>query len=70
VLYSDGVDEARSPAGEPFGEERLARVIAGAAAEPEAVVRAVLAALDEFTHGREPYDDLTLLAVQRLPEAA
>jgi serine phosphatase RsbU (regulator of sigma subunit) len=70
VLYSDGVDEARSPAGEPFGEERLARVIAGAAADPEAVVGAVLSALDEFTRGREPYDDLTLLAVQRLPEAA
>jgi len=70
VLYSDGVDEARSPDGEPFGEERLARVIAGADADPEAVVDAVLSALEDFTRGREPYDDLTLLAVQRLPEAA
>ena len=70
VLYSDGVDEARSPAGEPFGEDRLAEVIAGAAADPEAVVNAVLSALEDFTRGREPYDDLTLLAVQRLPEAA
>lgn len=70
VLYSDGVDEARSPAGEPFGEERLAQVIATAPADPDAVVGAVLTALEEFTRGREPYDDLTLLAVQRLPEAA
>lgn len=69
VLYSDGVDEARSPAGEEFGEERLARVIAATPADPEAVVEAVLAALEEFTRGKEPYDDLTLLAVQRLPES-
>lgn len=68
VLYSDGVDEARSPAGEEFGVERLAAVIAAAPAEADAVVAAVLGALEEFTRGQEPYDDLTLLAIQRLPE--
>lgn len=68
VLYSDGVDEARSPAGEEFGEARLAAVIAAAPADADAVVAAVLGALEEFTRGQEPYDDLTLLAIQRQPE--
>jgi serine phosphatase RsbU (regulator of sigma subunit) len=70
VLYSDGVDEARSPAGEEFGVERLSAVIAAAPADADAVVAAVLAALEEFTRGQEPYDDLTLLAIQRLPNVS
>lgn len=65
LAYSDGVVEAQDPAGEPFGEERLEAVLRGAAAEPQAVVDAVLAALDEFTRGEPAYDDVTLLAIGR-----
>lgn len=65
LAYSDGVVEAQDPAGEPFGQERLEAVLRGAAAEPQAVVDAVLAALDEFTRGEPAYDDVTLLAIGR-----
>jgi sigma-B regulation protein RsbU (phosphoserine phosphatase) len=68
--YSDGVVEARSPGGEFFGSERLLEVLAGSPAEPDEVVRRVLAAVDAFTGGHEPYDDLTLVAIHRQPEAA
>lgn len=65
LAYSDGVVEAQDPTGEPFGQERLAAVLAGAVPEPQEVVDAVLAALDDFTRGEPAYDDVTLLAIGR-----
>jgi serine phosphatase RsbU (regulator of sigma subunit) len=67
--YSDGVIEALSPAGEPFGDERLARVLAATGGGPDEVVSGVLAAVADFTRGAEPYDDITLVAISRDPEA-
>ena len=61
--YSDGVVEAISPRGEMFGNERLSSVVSGSPGEPQAVVDNVISALEEFTEGREPYDDVTLVAV-------
>ena len=69
LAFSDGVPEARSPAGEMFGDERLAAVLATAPADPDGVVERVMAALGEFTRGQEPYDDLTVIAVGRVEEA-
>lgn len=66
--YSDGVIEATSPAGEQFGDQRLAGVLAAAPAEPGALVEHVLDALGRFTEGAEPYDDITLVAIARDPE--
>jgi serine phosphatase RsbU (regulator of sigma subunit) len=60
--YSDGVVEAQSPSGEFFGEERLHRAIMSSPSDPAQVSEQVLAALDEFTQGYTPYDDLTLIA--------
>jgi serine phosphatase RsbU (regulator of sigma subunit) len=64
LLYSDGVTEARSPAGEFFGEERLHEVLASADGSPAAVVEQVMGAIETFTAGGEPYDDITLVAVR------
>ncbi|HXT22828.1 MAG TPA: SpoIIE family protein phosphatase [Thermoanaerobaculia bacterium] len=63
--YSDGVLDARAPAGDFFGAERLADALAAAPAEPEAAVDSILARLAAFTRGEDPYDDVTLLAVGR-----
>src|SRR6185295_3387274 len=63
--YSDGVLDARAPAGDFFGAERLAEALAAAPAEPEAAVDSILARLAAFTRGEDPYDDVTLLAVGR-----
>ncbi len=63
--YSDGVLDAQSPAGERFGSSRLATVLSGAPDHPESVVDRVLRALEDFTRGTEPYDDVTLVAIRR-----
>ncbi len=67
--YSDGVIEAQSPAGEFFGDERLAEALSRGPGTPEAAVAAVLGAVAEFTRGAEPYDDITLVALARDLEA-
>ncbi|MFF5703261.1 PP2C family protein-serine/threonine phosphatase [Streptomyces sp. NPDC012794] len=63
LLYSDGVIEARSAAGELFGENRLAdtviRSMASGATAPEALRRLVL---DLLTHqGQRLHDDATIV---------
>ena len=65
VGYSDGVLDARSPAGEPFGEERFHDVVASAGASARETVGAVLEALDDHIEQAVQYDDLTLVAVGR-----
>ncbi|TFV63059.1 PAS domain S-box protein [Geodermatophilus sp. DF01-2] len=64
VLYTDGVTEARDDAGEQFGEDGLARVLAGVAGGAEAVVDAITAAVEDQLRGsRYEADDLAVLAV-------
>ncbi|HMB51834.1 MAG TPA: PP2C family protein-serine/threonine phosphatase, partial [Thermoanaerobaculia bacterium] len=65
LAYSDGVIEAQSADGELFGQERLEAVLRDAGDDPQAAVDQVLAAVDRFTRGIEPYDDITLLALSR-----
>ena len=66
LLYTDGLSEARSPKGEEYGVERLARVAAGLASESaEGVVRACLRDLGAHLVGGKKADDLTLMAVRR-----
>jgi hypothetical protein len=66
VLYTDGVTEARSPAGEFFGRERLVELLTrNLAAElpaPETMRRVVHALLDH--QGDDLDDDATLLMVE------
>lgn len=66
--YSDGVVEARSPGGEFFGLDRLMEIVRTAPPEPGPVIDQVLEAIDDFSRGDDPYDDLTLVALGRQPE--
>ena len=68
LLFTDGLVEAtRGEAGEAFGFERLAAVVAAGGA-PQRVHDAALRAFDAHV-GEEPLrDDLTLLVLGRLPE--
>lgn len=71
VLYSDGVVEAWNEEGEDFGMDRLVSAIRAAAhLSPEAIRAEIREALDEFRGSVAPADDLTLLVVRALPEAA
>ena len=66
VLYSDGVVEAMSPDGEPFGYERLREVVDGAAdASGASLTASVLEVLAEHADGVAAADDLTILVVER-----
>jgi HAMP domain-containing protein len=68
LLYSDGLVEALSPDGEPFGYDRLARVLAGSTQlDGDSLGSAVLGAVGEHTGGTPHPDDLTLLVVERVP---
>jgi serine phosphatase RsbU (regulator of sigma subunit)/predicted enzyme related to lactoylglutathione lyase len=64
VLYTDGIVEAMRADDEEFGESRLIDVLtANAHLRPEAVARAVVGAVHDFTGGRQQ-DDITLVVGQ------
>ncbi|MEO8623899.1 MAG: PP2C family protein-serine/threonine phosphatase, partial [bacterium] len=62
LAFTDGALDARSPAGELFGEERL---LACAHGSPRDVLRAIQEALAQFSAGEPAYDDVTMLCVRR-----
>jgi serine phosphatase RsbU (regulator of sigma subunit) len=63
--FTDGLVEARSPAGEAFGAKRLRDALRAHTTVPAELVRGVLDALQAFIGGAEPHDDVTLLAATR-----
>jgi sigma-B regulation protein RsbU (phosphoserine phosphatase) len=67
ILFSDGVTEAADPAGEEFGEDRLAALVASLLHRPaEEIVEAINTAVAEYTEGAPAADDITVVAVRRL----
>ena len=67
LLYSDGVTDALSPAGEEFGLTRLMDVLrANAQQSPDDIVAELHAALDRFDGGLPQHDDITLLLAKRI----
>jgi len=68
LCYTDGVTDARSPAGERFGERRLrAAVRAGRDSSAQDLVDRIVDSMQRFQAGTAAADDVTLLAVRRLP---
>jgi phosphoserine phosphatase RsbU/P len=69
VLFTDGITDAASPAGERFGYERLRQVIAASCRTGGAVdtCRAVIQGVLAFQGEALPADDLALLVLRRLP---
>jgi serine phosphatase RsbU (regulator of sigma subunit) len=63
--FTDGLVEARNPAGEAFGAERLRDALRANGTVPARLVRGVMEALHAFTGPAEPHDDVTLLAATR-----
>jgi phosphoserine phosphatase RsbU/P len=58
LLFTDGIPEALSPAGEPFGDERLQALLAAHAARtPEQIAEALLARVAEWTGRSASFDD-------------
>jgi len=63
--FTDGLVEARSPAGEAFGGERLRDALRANNMSATTLVHGVLQELHAFTGHAEPHDDVTLLAAMR-----
>ena len=65
VAFTDGLVEARNPAGAAFGTERLREALRAHNTSAAELVRGVTEALHAFTGQAEPHDDVTLLAALR-----
>jgi phosphoserine phosphatase RsbU/P len=66
ILYSDGVTEAEDPAGQPFEETGLERVVAAYGDEPPAdLARAIVRAVEAHAKDSRFADDLTVLILKR-----
>jgi hypothetical protein len=74
LFYTDGVTDARSHAGERFGDERLLAAIEAARVGPggpghgtaAGIVGSIRAAVTEFQAGMAPADDVTIVAIGRI----
>ena len=64
-LYTDGVTEAMRPDGEMFGDQRLEAILtAQNRLPPKQLVEEVKAAVARFAADAEPFDDITMLALE------
>jgi serine phosphatase RsbU (regulator of sigma subunit) len=73
VLYSDGLPDAVNPAGVHYGLPRLQQTLsqaitAGAAPTPSALVDHLIQDVSRWRQNADPFDDLTLLIVERVRE--
>jgi phosphoserine phosphatase RsbU/P len=66
-LYTDGVLDARSCDGRPFGPCRLQDVLARPATDGSALLDAVDRALAAHVGEAVPFDDITMMALHRAP---
>jgi sigma-B regulation protein RsbU (phosphoserine phosphatase) len=65
VVFSDGVSEALSAAGDEFGEPRLQEVVQrDFHADPQVLLERVLEAVRDFTKGAVQNDDVTAMIVR------
>ena len=70
-LFTDGIPEARSPAGAVFGKRRMLEVADANLDRPAAeIVAALYRAVQEFCRPDKPCDDITMIVIKVEPEAA
>jgi serine phosphatase RsbU (regulator of sigma subunit) len=70
LIYTDGLIEQHNPQGEFFGEARLWECLKTLSHEehPQDVILKIRRALSAFADGADPYDDLTMLALQKISQ--
>ncbi|MBO6576414.1 MAG: PP2C family protein-serine/threonine phosphatase [Rhodothermales bacterium] len=69
ILYSDGLTEARDPAGNEFGRQRLIDLVRAQEGSAESVLSAIRGAHAAFVSGQEPHDDLTCVVIRIVPDS-
>jgi sigma-B regulation protein RsbU (phosphoserine phosphatase) len=65
--YTDGVTEARNPQGEFFSEQRMLDLLAQPARSAKDLLDRMDLAVRRFVGSAEQFDDVTMLALRRLP---
>ncbi len=65
VFYTDGITEARNPAGDFYGSDRLRSLVESGPTEAAPLGEAILAEVRRFAAGRLQSDDLTLVCLSR-----
>jgi sigma-B regulation protein RsbU (phosphoserine phosphatase) len=68
-MYTDGVPEARNSVGEFFGMDRVLGLVTRQRESAYTLVDGMDAAVRRHTGNAEQYDDITMLALHRLPTA-
>lgn len=69
LLYTDGLTEARDPAGQFYTEARVEEFLQRSATpDVHSLTHDLLAEVKSFTQAAPAYDDLTLLALEYLPQ--
>jgi sigma-B regulation protein RsbU (phosphoserine phosphatase) len=69
--YSDGVTDARNPAGKMFGEKQMLALLQQKPANSaDELLMRVKTTLSEHISTADQYDDITMIAVRRLPTTA
>ncbi|MCR5184398.1 MAG: SpoIIE family protein phosphatase [Opitutales bacterium] len=67
VLYTDGLTEARNAAGEEFGSDRLAAIVAREAHRPAKELNAyIINEAKQFAGKEKFFDDLTLVSIRSI----
>ncbi|RKY26503.1 MAG: stage II sporulation protein E, partial [Planctomycetota bacterium] len=70
VMSTDGIGEAKNPAGEMFGQARLVEVVrANSEKSAHEIYDAIVEAVGQFQADRAQDDDITLVIVKCLPAA-
>lgn len=65
VFYTDGVTEARNPAGEFLGDDALLEAARAGFGSAQSVLDSIVGTVGAFTAGAEQADDVTIVVVQR-----
>ncbi len=66
ILYTDGINEAPSAAGDMFGIERLQRLVAESSGDLQAAGESIVNEVQRFVVGTEQADDMCLVIVGRV----
>lgn len=64
LLYTDGVLDAQSPAGERFSNENLVAALKGPFPSAKSVITRIVQVLTDYRGSRDLPDDLTMVAIQ------
>jgi sigma-B regulation protein RsbU (phosphoserine phosphatase) len=67
LMHTDGVTDARSPAGQAFSEKRLLSILEDRPPSAGALIERLVSELRSHVGGGDQFDDITLLAVRREP---